>query len=254
LLSDDFAYQSRTQIAGILDFGPIIELTFPIGVGVSLGKPLTFRSGFKLSVPDHSQLNLNFGYDHISNSTGFNETNFEMLPFDTNIDIDVDDLDFHFEVGFRPRLVLAAGVGANFADRFAVTGGVGAYLDLPTLNADVLTLENVSSKTCEPGEDAEEGKYVRVNASATVNAGVFWDMSLDVGTVQDMTIESSVPLPGIGMPLDSQCFKRAEDGKGLVNAESGEKDEGKDGAGTRGYQVGGNVVLFVSLFATLIVI
>jgi hypothetical protein len=178
-----------------------------------------------------------------------------MLPFDTDVDIDVDDLDFHFEVGFRPRLVVAAGVGTNFAEHVAVVGGAGAYLDLPTLTADVLTLENVSSKTCEPGEDAEEGKYLRVNASATFNAGVFWEMLLDVDVMPNvLSIESSVPLPGVSMPLDSQCYKQGDDGKGLVDAEIGEEEDGKDGAGTLSYEVGYNLVVFVSFVTMMMVI
>lgn len=192
-----------------------------MSVALSLDNPLKFRSGFNLTVPADSQINIYFN-DTQDSTTGFQDTKFEMLPFDSDVDLDITNFALHFSAGFRPQLNVGAGAGSSGAE---VSGGVGVYLDLPQLSADVRVLENVSD-TCEPlvtkSKADAKAKYVHVNSSATFGGGVFANMGVSVEAMDlDLSESTQVPLPmmATSTPLASQCLKRSsgKDGQGLEN-------------------------------------
>ncbi|KAK4977596.1 hypothetical protein LTR42_001967 [Elasticomyces elasticus] len=136
------------SIAGILNLGP--ELRPAASISVVLDSPVDLYFGLEFHVPDNSSIIWNLSDIASSSSTGFDQTSISMLPFNYS----AQNLSLDLSAGFKPALVLSAGV--DFAGT-EVSGGIGAYLDLPMLNAQINHLSNmtVDCSPPQPGSNAD---------------------------------------------------------------------------------------------------
>lgn len=190
---------------------------------MTLQNPFTFRSGFDVSVPNKSVINLNFG-DTPSNSTGLTDVDVNQHPFEARLDSpNVDDLQVDFETAFRPHLVLAAGVSAS--SELQVGGGVGVYVDVPKLSSDIGIIQrpDVSVYDAYNATGANEvsevccGTHVRVNSTLAMDAGIEWELVAELygSRFRGPRIESSTLF--LDKPFEVKdfvrCFNSSDEGE-----------------------------------------
>lgn len=160
------------EIAGVLKFGPFLDLKFPSAV--TLNSPVTFQAGFALSAPPLAKIYLNMSHPDASYTEGFSDSKLQALPFTA----DAQNLSLNFSTGFKPQLVLGAGAGTKALDA-SVNGGIGVYLDLPKLTTTLDVLDNVNEKCEATAKDAQSG-LIRVAPSVTYDGGSQWDLDVSV--------------------------------------------------------------------------
>lgn len=203
-------------IAGVLEFGPVLDLTFPISV--DLGSAVTLRTGFTLSAPPVTTIYLNMSDPEASYTTGFSDTTLDALPFTA----DAEGLSMNFTTGFKPQLVLGAGIGSSGYDASA-SGGIGVYLDLPQLAATLDIVDEVN-ENCEPATSDSQDGLIRVSSSVTYAGGGQWSLSADVfGLAYEKGDE--VPWLSNTTALPTQCLAWDEKKGALIDAASIEADE-----------------------------
>lgn len=153
-----------------------MDHTFPITV--TLNSPVTIKAGFTVSPFPSGKILLNVSHPLSSYATGF-DTKVKFLPFDVN----APNLSFNISVAYRPMLSINVGlVTGSSADALAsISGGVGVYVDLPKLTAEVTQVHNVNDK-CQPDSSKQNSEYIQVQPSINFDTGAFFSLSGHVGT------------------------------------------------------------------------
>lgn len=217
------------EIAGLLEFGPVLDLTFP--TSVDLNSPVTFNTGFTLTAPPLAKIYLNMSEPDSSYTTGFSESKLEALPFTAN----AQNLSFNLSTGFKPLLLLGAGAGSNAFDA-SVAGGIGVYLDLPKLSTTLDMLNNVNEK-CESTTTNAQNGLIRVAPSVTYEGGAQWNFDADIfglayenGQAEDL-LSNTTTLP-------TQCLAWDTKASSLVAATSLSSSTSTSSSGQGGTSTG----------------
>lgn len=212
-------------IAGLLEFGPVLELTFPISV--TLNSPVTIRTGFTLSAPSDVRIYLNMSHPESSYTTGFSESQVMALPFTA----DAKGLSLNVTIGFKPQLVLSADLNTHIFNASA-DGGIGVYLDLPQLGASVGIVNGVDDH-CEPTTSDASNDLIRVDSSVTYAGGAEWDaaahlLGLDYKKGEDVPWLSNTTI------LPTQCLMWDAEESELVKATPAATKTSSSGSGSSG--------------------
>lgn len=199
-------------IVGIINFGPTLDLTFPIAM--TLESPVTFRAGFKLSAPPSLKIHLDVAAPTNSSTTGFGDIDLDVLPFSA----DAKNLTLGFTAGFRPELVVGAGLGSSIPG-YSVGGGVGVFLDLPLLSATLEQLENVNEK-CEPDSSGKNKSAVCLRPSLTYGGGSQWGLEAVIAGFNYSHEDEPVTLASTATMLPTQCLSWDAKHGSLVDAQT----------------------------------
>jgi len=126
------------SIPDIAVIGPLFNprLIVAADVGLDLG----FTYGFEVTVPNNSTAIANIGNITTSSITGFQDTTFQMLPFQSKF----GNLALNLSVTLEPRIL----VGFNFLNGLS-HAGAGVFLQLPQLALEVAPATGTNEK-CEP--------------------------------------------------------------------------------------------------------
>ncbi|KAK1811108.1 hypothetical protein LTR12_014540 [Friedmanniomyces endolithicus] len=217
---------STQQIAGLFNLGPEFRPTAPISV--KLDSPIDLFFGLSLSVPDNSSIIMNFTDISSSTSTGFDQASISMLPFNYS----ASNLSLSLTAGFNPALVLSASVSVADID---VSGGIGAYLALPVLSAQINTLTNMTADCTAPAPGSNAALYgslVNVLPSYDVGAGVLWELGATLPGGLDYSFGGQTELLNYTRVLPTVCLAYDKQGT-LVNA-TAVASPTKTGAATHG--------------------
>ncbi|PKY06665.1 hypothetical protein P168DRAFT_339963 [Aspergillus campestris IBT 28561] len=231
----------ETKIPGALAFGPLIEphLSF----GVSAVEEIGFSFGFNVSVPDNSNIMINMTDFSNSSISGFDETTFHTLPFESTLPL----VSLITSVSFTPQILLGISTAKGL-----VSGGIGAFLELPKLALNITQLSDVDEK-CEPSSKDTDSPLDSLFESLTnfipsvdVNMGVLADFGVDMGkepqsvAVQTVVTSTSYPLPTLCLQFDPDektfavptPLAKVASGKAVDGEGEGEKgDAGRVGPG-----------------------
>ncbi|KAK0312156.1 hypothetical protein LTR01_003070 [Friedmanniomyces endolithicus] len=221
---------SSQQIAGLFNLGPEFRPTAPISV--QLDSPVDLFFGLNLSVPDNSSIIMNFTDISSSTSTGFDQASISMLPFNYS----ASKLSLSLTAGFNPALVLSASVKVADVD---VSGGIGVYLDLPVLSAQIKTLTNMTADCTAPAPGSNAALYgslVNVLPSYDVGAGVLWELGVSLPGGLDYSFGGQPELLNYTRVLPTVCLAYDKQGT-LVNATAA-ASPAKTGTAARGVDAG----------------
>lgn len=119
---------------------------------------------------------LNVSSLNSSFTTGFSDTIVTPQPFHS---VGQDDLALTFSIGFEPQLLLTAGVSVS-ADIVSADGGIGMFLDLPQLSANISTLHNTSATCNGTAPKNETNTYVHIVPQAEYGVGAQWELDVDL--------------------------------------------------------------------------
>lgn len=116
-------------------------------------------------------------------------------------------------VTFTPQILLGISTAKGL-----VSGGIGAYMELPKLALNITQLSDVDEK-CEPSpEDAESsldklfGNLTNFIPSVDINMGVLADFGVEIGKeVQSTAIQTAITTTGYSLP--TQCLQFDADEK-----------------------------------------
>ncbi|TKA67430.1 hypothetical protein B0A55_10021 [Friedmanniomyces simplex] len=204
------------SIAGLFNIGPQFRPTAPISV--VLDSPVDLFFGLQLSVPDNSSVILNFSDITSSSSTGFDQASISMLPFNYS----AQNLSLTLSAGFKPALVLSTGVDVADID---VSGGVGVYLDLPMLSAQINHLANMTADCTAqaPGSEAPlYGSLINIVPSYDLGGGVLWELDVELPGGLKYGLGGQPELFNDTKVLPTACLAFDKQGT-LVNATAGAK-------------------------------
>ncbi|KAK5717517.1 hypothetical protein LTR17_016051 [Elasticomyces elasticus] len=171
-------------------------------ISVVLDSPVDLYFGLEFHVPDNSSIIWNLSDIASSSSTGFDQTSISMLPFNYS----AQNLSLELSAGFKPALVLSAGV--DFAGT-EVSGGIGAYLDLPMLTAQINHLSNmtVDCSPPQPGSNADiYGSLINVVPSYELGGGVLWSLDIDLPGSAKYSFGGPHNLFNYTKPLPTTCL------------------------------------------------
>lgn len=126
------------SIPDIAVIGPLFNPRLIIAADVGLD--LDFSYGFEVTVPNNSTATANIGNLTKSSITGFQDTSFEMLPFQSKF----GNLALNLSVTLEPQIL----VGFNFLDGLG-NAGAGVFLQLPQLAVEIAPATGTNEK-CEP--------------------------------------------------------------------------------------------------------
>ncbi|KAK5693984.1 hypothetical protein LTR97_009602 [Elasticomyces elasticus] len=127
-------------------------------------------------------------------------------PVDLYFGLEFHNLSLELSAGFKPALVLSAGV--DFAGT-EVSGGIGAYLDLPMLNAQINHLSNmtVDCSPPQPGSNADiYGSLINVVPSYELGGGVLWSLDIDLPGSAKYSFGGPHNLFNYTKPLPTTCL------------------------------------------------
>ncbi|KAK1008558.1 hypothetical protein LTR91_002478 [Friedmanniomyces endolithicus] len=221
---------SVLSIAGLFNLGPEFRPTAPISV--QLDSPVDLFFGLNLSVPDNSSIIMNFTDISSSTSTGFDQASISMLPFNYS----ASNLSLSLTAGVNPALVLSASVKVADVD---VSGGIGVYLDLPVLSAQIKTLTNMTADCTAPAPGSNAALYgslVNVLPSYDVGAGVLWELGVSLPGGLDYSFGGQPELLNYTRVLPTVCLAYDKQGT-LVNATAA-ASPAKTGTAARGVDAG----------------
>ncbi|KAF2753798.1 hypothetical protein EJ05DRAFT_172005 [Pseudovirgaria hyperparasitica] len=194
--------------AGV-NFSPEISLSFGVKGGIE------FTYGLTASIPDKSEIRINFADFGSSSTTGFTNPTVEALPFNAN----VSAVEMTLATGFRPRLTL----GFEFVG--SATAEVGIFADLPSLSATFSTQSKVD-QNCNPlPADAAPADAADPLASAL---GDFTLVDFSIGVVLGLSAQlaapvipdfaTELPLASTTFQLATSCMAAVPSGTGLAPA------------------------------------
>ena len=204
------------NIAGLLQFGPVLDLVFPLGV--TLNTPVTFTTGFTVKAPPSLSIHLNISDPLSSDATGFSDASLDALPFTA----DADQLAFDFFIGFRPEFRLDAYIDWN--DAASIEGGIGVYLDLPMMTANIAPL-TTSNENCTASSG--ESLYLLSPSIAIGGSGVIYDIDTSLLLIDtDYLDDTPYPINNVtAIPLDAQCLSWDAKAKKLASRD-GKQENG----------------------------
>ncbi|MCJ1251638.1 hypothetical protein MMC30_008873 [Trapelia coarctata] len=126
------------SIPDIAVIGPLFNPRLIIAANV--GVDLDFTYGFEVTVPNNSTAIINIGNITESSITGFQDTIFKALPFQSKL----GNLALNLSVTLEPQIL----VGFSFLNGMD-TAGAGVFLQLPQLAVEVAPAKGTNEK-CEP--------------------------------------------------------------------------------------------------------
>jgi len=149
----------------------------------------------------------------IADTAHSDQASISMLPFNYS----ASNLSLSLTAGFNPALVLSASVSVADID---VSGGIGAYLDLPVLSAQINTLTNMTADCTAPAPGSNAALYsslVNVLPSYDVGAGVLWELGVTLPGGLDYSFGGQPELLNYTRVLPTVCLAYDKQGT-LVNA------------------------------------
>ncbi|KAK5675099.1 hypothetical protein LTS10_012173 [Elasticomyces elasticus] len=163
------------SIAGMLNLGPEFRPAAPISV--VLDSPVDLYFGLEFHVPDNSSIIWNLSDIASSSSTGFDQTSISMLPFSYS----AQNLSLELSAGFKPALVLSAGVDIDILD-IEVSGGIARVV------ADIY------------------GSLINVVPSYELGGGVLWSLDIDLPGSAKYAFGGPHDLFNYTKPLPTTCL------------------------------------------------
>ncbi|KAB8261230.1 hypothetical protein BDV32DRAFT_121925 [Aspergillus pseudonomiae] len=195
------------EIPGVVAFGPLIQPD--LSLSVNMVEKIGFSYGFNLSVPDNSNIKINMGEPGNSSISGFDKTKVHALEFESTSAL----ASLIFSVTFTPQILLGVSTAKGL-----VSGGVGAFVNLPKVSVNATQLSHVSEK-CEPvnGKANEGGSLTSVlddvydslthiAPSVDINMGVLANMEVDIADFSERVGVEAV-LASTSYPLPTACLK-----------------------------------------------
>ncbi|KAF7588728.1 hypothetical protein BBP40_005289 [Aspergillus hancockii] len=198
------------EIPGVVAFGPIIQPD--LTVSVDTVEKIGFSYGFNLSVPNDSKIKINMSEPRNSSISGFADTEFHALPFESTSAL----ASLIFSITFTPQILLGIRTAKGM-----VSGGIGAFVNLPKVSINATQLSHVNEK-CEPVADERNNEgtltssldntfdgLTHIYPSVDVNMGVLANLQVDVAhfseraAVQAVLASTSYPLPTACLKFDS---------------------------------------------------
>ncbi|KAL1953499.1 hypothetical protein VTO42DRAFT_2752 [Malbranchea cinnamomea] len=244
---------SPFSIPGVAEFGIIFNPQ--ILINLDLNQAMEFSYGFNMSVPDNSGFTIDIGDLGNSSITGFGDTTFHALPFQSSEGI----TSLVFTLSFSPEILL--GVRSSIGK---VNGGVGAFFNLPSVTVNVTQLDGVDHN-CEPvaetedesedseGDDLESvidnliGDFTHIVPSIELNLGPLAQLEVGIGDwdtslATELTVVSTVftlptaclafdPENGEYQPAEALATSAAEDSQ-EDREDGGDGGDGEDGEGS----------------------
>ncbi|QMW35171.1 hypothetical protein F9C07_1849043 [Aspergillus flavus] len=195
------------EIPGVVAFGPIIQPD--LSLSLNMVEEIGFSYGFNLSVPDNSNIKINMSEPGNSSISGFDKTKVHALEFESTS----APASLIFSVTFTPQILLGISTAKGF-----VSGGVGAFVNLPKVSVNATQLSHVSEK-CEPVADkGNEGSSLisvlddvfdsltHIAPSVDIDMGVLANMEVDVADFSERVGVQAV-LASTSYPLPTACLK-----------------------------------------------
>ncbi|KAE8374262.1 hypothetical protein BDV26DRAFT_46598 [Aspergillus bertholletiae] len=168
-----------------------------------------FSYGFNLSVPNDSNIKINMSEPGGSSISGFDQTKVHALEFESTF----APASLIFSVTFTPQILLGVSTAKGF-----VSGGVGAFVNLPKVSVNATQLSHVSEK-CEPVIDKGNGSdsltavlddifdgLTHIAPSVDINMGVLANMEVDIAEFREQVGALTV-LASTSYPLPTACLK-----------------------------------------------
>ncbi|KAB8253279.1 hypothetical protein BDV35DRAFT_375240 [Aspergillus flavus] len=195
------------EIPGVVAFGPIIQPD--LSLSLNMVEEIGFSYGFNLSVPDNSNIKINMSEPGNSSISGFDKTKVHALEFESTS----APASLIFSVTFTPQILLGISTAKGL-----VSGGVGAFVNLPKVSVNATQLSHVSEK-CEPVADkGNEGSSLisvlddvfdsltHIAPSVDIDMGVLANMEVDVADFSERVGVQAV-LASTSYPLPTACLK-----------------------------------------------
>ncbi|RDW72434.1 putative GPI anchored protein [Aspergillus mulundensis] len=240
------------QIAGVITFGPMIVPE--IIITADLEGDVGFSYGFNVTVPDNSRVLIRIPNFNESEITGFEDTTFETLPFETTTEV----TSMALSITFQPQILLGINTGIG-SRKVNIDGGIGAFVSLPTLSLNVSRATGVN-ENCEAVTVTDDaiGNATLLIPSVELDVGaiarydveiVSWTDSREVATVLTSTARK-LPTACVGFEPEIKATSKAGDSAGDATAGGG-SDDGGNGAAN----LGGNEITLVCalVFSTVAV-
>ncbi|OGM41199.1 hypothetical protein ABOM_009575 [Aspergillus bombycis] len=195
------------EIPGVVAFGPLIQPD--LSLSVNMVEKIGFSYGFNLSVPDNSNIKINMSEPGNSSISGFDKTKVHALEFESTS----APASLIFSVTFTPQILLGVSTAKGL-----VSGGVGAFVNLPKVSVNATQLSHVSEK-CEPVDgNGNEGdsltsvlddvfdSLTHIAPSVDINMGVLANMEVDIADFSERIGVEAV-LASTSYPLPTACLK-----------------------------------------------
>ena len=148
------------SIPGLFSIGPAFDPT--IVAQLTLFQPLSFTYGFNFTVPDGSGWNVDLVDNTKSTMTGFNNVQFEALPFTV--------LDFtpglNVSLSFRPVISIGVNVLTIQVDPVTV------FADVPKFNVGLVPLTDVDNNCAKVAAPGTGANHLQVSTDFVVDVGV----------------------------------------------------------------------------------
>ena len=244
------------NIPGIAIVGPMF--TPRLVLGATLSADLKFGYGFEVTVPNNSTALASFSVNR-SSITGFDQTEFNGLPFTA----EADNFKLNLSVTLQPELLI--GVSLFNSDNNV---GAGVFLDLPQLALSVQPVSGTNDR-CEPESDpavvadtqARLGNLINLVPAVGLVAGFIAQASLGLPVVPD--IEEEIvwePLstqfagPTTCLAFQNNALVTATDPAGAAATSSGAASTINVPSFGFGYELRILGIVFVSLFSGMILL
>lgn len=188
-------------IPGIASIGPSLD---PQIIGsIDLTEKVGFSTGFQVTIPDGSNIILDFADITRSNSTGFSEAVVKTLPFEA----EAEAISLVFSAAFHPELLL----GIELLDVGEI--GAGFFLDIPKVTVAVSQTQVGPDGNCIPQSsmqtidinnitDVVLGSRTLISPTVTFDLGV--DIQADVFLLRE---GKSFTLYTKSFPLETACVE-----------------------------------------------
>ncbi|KAL4925726.1 putative GPI anchored protein [Aspergillus undulatus] len=186
------------QIAGVLTFGP--QIVPNIIITADLEGDVGFSYGFNVRVPDNSKVSIQIPDFGDSEITGFEDTEFETIPFEASTEVTSVAL----SIAFQPQILLGISTGLDFMN-VNLDGGIGAFVSLPNLSLNVSQVTGVN-ENCDvvTGEDDVVGDAIHLAPSVELDMGVIASYDVRLGAFNDSRATAPV-LASTSYSLPTGC-------------------------------------------------
>ncbi|KAK2732900.1 hypothetical protein FQN55_003862 [Onygenales sp. PD_40] len=252
------------MIPGIVAFGPIFNPQ--IEMSLTLKQAFEFEYGFDMVVPNNSSFTIDIGTPGNSTMVGFTDTKFTALPFQAE-----GTTGLEFSIAFTPEILLGVTSTAT-----AVTGGIGAFFNIPSITVKVEQLDNVNGN-CDPlptsspsaspkGDDDGDnriptlddlvGNFTNIVPTVELNLGAIAEVEFGLGKA-NKNLEAAHTILSKEFALPTACLAFNEKEKSFASptppppppppaattaaaGEKGAKGSAKQGSGAmRAFGIGG---------------